>query len=234
MDFLRRLLGVHPWKKQWQEDLTQALHEAQARLKTSLVVIVARESDLYSELLFILSFLGMSLGTGLSLWLEPEAALWRDLLLLPMMGFAAGTTLYAFRRLYLHRLAPKAIRDRVGVRAKAQFFDHRMNNQGSLGLLYLSEVESEALFLADPDILEALPREKVQQILNQLVREYDSKSPLKSLRPALLALGEALRTHAPFLMGESTQRLAPVYLSVTDAKPNDLSVPILKGTRDIN
>jgi hypothetical protein len=95
-------------------------------------------------------------------------------------------------------------------------------------------MESEALFLADPDILEALPRDIVQKILDTLVREYDTKHPLRALRPALLALGEALRTHAPFLIGEATSRHAPVYMSVSDAKPNELQVPILKGTRDIN
>jgi uncharacterized membrane protein len=231
---LQRLLGVRPWRKEWQEDLSQALYEAQARLKTSLVVIVARESDLYSELLFVLSFIGVSAGTGIALLWESPGLEFRDLLLMPLLGFAAGTTAYAFRKVYLHKLAPKAVRDRVGLRAKAQFFDHRINNSGSLSLLYLSEMESEALFLADPDILEALPRDIVQKILDALVREYDTKHPLRALRPALLSLGDALRTHVPFLLGESTSRHAPRYISVSDSKLNELQVPILKGTKDIN
>jgi len=233
---VRSFFGPHTWRKEWQDELSECLKDAQKALPVSMVVAIASESDFYAEVLFILSFLGLCLGSvlgfvSLQYWrLEP-----RDLILFPLGGFAVGASFFQFRHFYLARLAPRAVRDRVAKRAKSLFFDHSQNIKGQLALLYFSEMERELLFVSSPDLLSTVPNDVLQRILSQLIRDYKSAEPLVALKICLRDLGNLLRQHwgsanedDPII--EVTQ---PLYIGATDrviSKP----VPILKGSKDMN
>lgn len=230
--FFQKLLGATPWKKEWQEALTHALEQAQKGLGVSMIVVIARESDLYAEALFLLSFLGLAIGSGLAhLGLNHWVS--KDLISLPVLGFALGSTLFAFRRFFINKIAPRAIRDRVAGRAKSLFFDHDQHLKGKLALLYFSELEKEALFLSSPELADKTPAKEVQEILSRLITRYDAKSPMASLGPAIAELGDVLRIHydsehdTPIIVG------SPLYVGASD-RPLPFQVPILKGSKDVN
>ena len=237
--WLQKIFGVAPWKKQWQKELTDVLQEAQRGLNANMVVIVARESDIYSEVLFIFSFLGLSIGALLAYFSHHFLHTFEEALLLPLAGFSAGATCYTFRRYFVNRIAPRAVKDRVTQKAKAQFFDHYAHLQQRLALIYISEIEREALFLASPDIEDKIPREEIQRVLNKLVTEYRITDPLKSLKPSLEKIGESMRTSALGLQSLSQKPLQapnPLFIGASDRSPsaNMPAVPVLKGNKDIN
>lgn len=234
--FLRKLLGQHTWKKEWQEALSLSLREAQQGLNLNMVVAVAAESDFYAELLYILSFIGICLGTLLSFFLRDQISSPSDFLLIPLLGFAIGSSLFQFRHLFLSRVAPRATRERVAARAKSLFFDHSQNLKGRVVLLYFSEMEHEVLLVASPGLLETVPENEMQKPLSKLIREYSRKDPLKSVQPCLEELGKLLRMHLVSSPDESQiprEFLGPIYIGSSD-KRDFLKVPILKGSKDIN
>ncbi len=234
--FWRKLLGAETWKQEWQDELSRVLNEAQAGLSINMVVIIAKESDLYAELLFILSFLGLSIGTLIAVLFNNVLTDYRDLVLVPVLGFAFGTTLYAFRRFFISKFAPRAVRDRVAQRAKSQFFDHMQHLRSRLCLVYFSEFEREALFLASPEIIHDIPSDRVQGLLSQLVQKYDERLPMKSIGPCVLGLGklvgDAIKLQTPYAQA-AAQKTRPVFIGASDS-PSSLKVPILKGSKDIN
>ncbi len=233
--FIERCLGIQPWKKEWQADLTRTLSDTQKGLGVSMVVVIARESDLYAELLYLLSFLGLAVGVGAASWLRSHSGVSADQAALPLLGFALGSTLFAFRRFFLNRVAPRAIRERVSGRAKALFYDHYQQLKGRLVLLYLSEMEREALFVTSPDLTEKTPAKEIRRILSELIASYSQKNPMQTLRPTLLTLGELLRVHyGAAADGGSPVLVHPVYLGASDRVMQADVVPILKGSKDIN
>ena len=221
------------WKPEWHESLSKSLNEAQRGLGVNMVVVIARESDLYAEILFLLSFFGLSLGAACAYLLKGTLSV-DDLLILPMTGFALGATVYSFRRAYLFRIAPKAVNERVSSKAKMQFYEHLQHVKRQLTLLDFSEMESRAVFCTSPDIPDSLPREPIDQILGKLSQDYDAADPLKALTPALLELGEYLRRHLGTMEGGIVQQVAPspIYVGATDR--NMTRIPLLKGNKDIN
>jgi hypothetical protein len=236
-NILNRLLGTTTWKKQWQEELSTSLKEAQSGIPLNLVVIIARESDLYSEVLFILSFLGLSLGSILSFTLRQSGLQVDELLMLPLIGFSLGATLYAFRKLFITRIAPRAVRERVSERAKGQFFDHLQTMKQRLSLIYISEIEKEAFMFSSPDISQKIPANEIQKILSRLVINYSMGKPLETLRPALLEMGQLLRVafqnerQTPLI----TKPTEPIFIRASDRKnTNEMKVHVLKGSKDIN
>ncbi|MBS1983857.1 MAG: hypothetical protein JST16_06770 [Bdellovibrionales bacterium] len=228
-----RLLGIAPWKPEWQEELSATLTQAQKGLSVSMVVVIARESDLYAEVLFLLSFLGLSLGVLVSYFCRSRID-FDDLILIPLLGFALGSTLFAFRRFFINRMAPRAIRDRVANRAKAHFFDHDQHLQGQIVLLYFSELEREALLLTSPELIATIPKDEVQRALSKLIVHYTQRDPMHHLSPCLLTLGDILRRRYG-LVGDApaaTSRMQ-LYIQASD-RPSQLQIPILKGNKDIN
>lgn len=232
--FIERCLGIQPWKREWQDDLTRTLSDTQKGLGVSMVVVIARESDLYAELLYLLSFLGLAVGVAAASWTRARWGVSSDQAALPLLGFALGSTLFAFRRFFLNRVAPRAIRERVSGRAKALFYDHYQQLKGRLVLLYLSEMEREALFVTSPDLTEKTPAKEIRRILTELIARYSQKNPMETLRPALFSLGELLRMHYGAAEGSAPVLVQPVYLGASDRALNTQIVPILKGSKDIN
>lgn len=231
---MERCLGIQPWKKDWQDDLTRTLSDTQKGLGVSMVVVIARESDLYAELLYLLSFGGLIVGVGVASWMRARWGVSPDHAILPLLGFALGSTLFAFRRFFLNRVAPRAIRERVSGRAKALFYDHYQQLKGRLVLLYLSEMEREALFVTSPDLTDKTPAKEIRRALSELISHYSQKNPMESLRPALLSLGELLRAHYGSAEGDAPVQVHPVYLGASDRASQAPVVPILKGSKEIN
>lgn len=236
LPFLQKLAGSSPWRPEWQHRLNESLREAQRGLAANMVVVVARESDFYAELLYLLSVGGLGLGV-LAAW--GVETLTRhpleDALILPLAGFALGSLLFAFRARFLHRFAPRAVRERVAARAKTQFFDHEHSLKGQLILLYLSEMEEEALLLSSAELTARLAEApELPRILSKLVRGYTRKNPLGRLEPALRELGEVLRLR----LGEvnevnATPAGKAVFVAASDGASR-LQIPLLKGSKDIN
>jgi uncharacterized membrane protein len=231
-----RIFGIAPWRREWQEALSHKLTEVQNGVPASFVVIIAKESDLYAEVLFIFCFLGLCLGALLSFFVEPFMPERTDVLIPPIAGFALGATVYTLRRFFITRLAPRAVRDRVAQKAKSNFFDHEQSLKHRLILLYFSEVEREALCLSSSDIFDNIPREAISKSLSQLIQNYSDKDPLKTLIPCLDQMGQALRS-APWSTSQTDAPAAPaqkaIFLGASDRK-TVLKVPILKGSKDIN
>ncbi len=237
--FLKRLLGSAPWKKEWQQELSSSLKEAQQGIPLNLVVIIARESDLYSEVLFILSFLGLTLGSFAAFFLKSYSFATDELISFPVIGFALGATLYSFRRLFISRIAPRAVREKVTEKAKGQFFDHLQSMKQRLVLIYVSEIEREAFMFSSPDISSLIPSKEIQRSLSKLVINYSLAKPLLTLRPALLEIGQVLRSSFGTVVSEAdlTKKNSPepIFMGASDKKPIKLEhVHMLKGNKDIN
>jgi len=156
-----------------------------------------------------------------------------DPLIPPMAGFAAGSLLFAFRALFLHRFAPRAVRERVAARAKSQFYDHEQHLQGHVILLYLSEMEEEALLLSSSELTQRLSEvPELPRLLSRLVKGYSRKRPLENLEPALRNLGEVLRMRLGDV-GERAPARGAVFVAASDTE-SQLKIPLLKGSKDIN
>lgn len=233
-NFIEKILGMTPWKPEWKDELSETLKEAQTGLSVNMIVVIARESDLYAEVLFLLSFLGLSLGSVGAYVFKHFYGLQEELIVLPLLGFALGSTLFGFRRFFINKMAPRAIRDRVAARAKTHFHNHLTNLKERVTLLYFSEMEREAIFLTSPDLVEKTPRTDVQKNLSQLVQQYDPGAPMVALRKALLSLAEALRVHFGPLSEQKTGVVHSFVFGASDQQPDAMNVPILKGNKDIN
>lgn len=237
MDLLKKFLGQSTWKKEWQEELAQSLQEAQHGLNVHMVVAIANESDFYAEVLFILSFLGLSFGAALGWYFQENITDLNNLLLFPVAGFAVGASLFQFRHFYLARFAPRAVRERVALKAKSLFYDHSQNLKGRLAVLYFSELEEEVLFVTSPDLIDQVPAAELQSTLSNFIQRYKRTRPLEALRPALLKLGELLRnslgaaSDTQFVPDDLTK---PIYLGASDQALSHLRIPIMKGSKDIN
>jgi hypothetical protein len=229
--FLKRLFGIVLWKKEWQEELSEALGEAQRGLNATIVVIIARESDLYAELLFLLSFFGLGLGSLIGYFVGESSGDPRDALLFALLGFAAGSTIFSLRRLFLGRILPLVVRQRVMLKAKAHFFDHNQQIRGPMALLYVSEMEREAAFLGSPELVSGVSTRDVQENLARLTDEYNRREPLKSLRPCLVMLGDLLKRGIENVVNQGE---APFLVAASDRPTTGAPIIILKGTKDIN
>jgi hypothetical protein len=233
--FMQKILGANPWKSEWQQELTTTLQEAQTGLPVNMIVIIARESDVYAELLFLLSFLGLSLGSLIAYGLSMKGYRLQDLLGFPMAGFALGATLYSFRRFFLGRLAPKAIHDRVSQKARSQFYDHAQNLKDRITLIYFSELERRGHFLCSAELKSEIPCNEIDGLIRDLAKNYNPRNPLSALKPCLLKIGSLLRISLK--PRSETMPLAdnpsPVFIGATD-RPGATAVPVLKGNKDIN
>ena len=236
-NLFKKIFGLTPWKPEWQEELTRALHEAQKGLAVNMVVIIARESDIYAEILFIFGFLGLGIGSLLAWALESTVKNVDDLLILPLAGFAVGATLYTFRRFYITKLAPRAVRERVAQKAKSQFFDHHQHLKSRLALIYFSELEREALFCASPEIMQELPANDIKDALTGLLKSYNAKDPLVALKPCLQSLGNSIRRTLKANTDDASampRTPNPVFIGASDRPAPKLQIPLLKGNKDVN
>lgn len=228
--FLKR----QAWKNEWQEALSEKLRSAQDDLRVSMVVVVAKESDLYTEILYFLSFLGLAVGTGLAFVVRanPHQGFLPDPLILPLLGYTVGSLFHVLRRFILKRWFLSLARNKVYSRADAYFMEYLHKMQGKVALLYFSETESLATLVANPEIQEKLPRQDVAKILKKLETTYDPKKPIEALSPALENISIILKSYAPELDSAPKHFAPPIYVGASD---KTLTItPILKGNKDIN
>jgi hypothetical protein len=232
--FWKRWFEARAWRKEWQDGLSQTLHTAQKDLNLNMVVVVARESDLYAEILYTVSFVGFVLGlAGAIAWkfFAPEVG--AELLLLPVLGFTAGSLAHTSRERLLRTAFHRLAEEKAQLKAKAYFFEHSQQLKGRLVLLYLSETEHIAQFLGSQSIVSVLPYADVFALLKKLERDYTRSQPLASLKPCIEDLGDLLRKHFQEPDNETVKHFAPpLFVGATD---RDIRVvPILKGSKDIN
>jgi len=234
---LKRWLGISHWKPHWRGELEEALHQTQTSNRIQMAVVVAKDSDSYSELLFLFTLLGLGIGSLVSFAAQDLFENRIDLLSLPLLGFASGVLMYQFRALYVRKLAPKAVRDRVANKAKAFFYDYLSATKAPLFLLYISEVENEAYFVGLPHLLRELG-EKDRQIhsaLHRLVLNYNSNDPIPPIKAALHEIAGILNgLFGNEGMGELSHETPKAMLFMPSDTPTALPTVMLKGTKDIN
>lgn len=226
-------LGLSPWPKKWREQLGEILNEAQQGLSMNLVVVVARESDLYAELLYLLSFIGMSFAAIFGLMFSEYFNSMSDFLVLPVIGFASGSSLFALRSFYVKKIIPRRVRDAVRSRAKSLFYDHYQQLGSRTAVVLISELERESLMMVSPDLAESFPTQKVHEILKELMLEYEISEPLPSLRKHILNLSLVIR-EAGVSANAQVLTQAALLIGATDRPLDDQRVVILKGNKDIN
>lgn len=232
---IKKWLGISRWQPHWRGELEKALQQTQSATNVQMAVVVAKDSDSYSELLFLLTLMGLGIGSMCSFAARDLFESSLDLLALPLLGFSSGVLLYQFRALYVRKLAPKAVRERVSNKAKAFFFDYLSTTEAPLFLLYVSEVENEAYFVAMPQMLRSLGDHErlIQSALHRLIVNYDSSDPIPALKMALSEISTILANL--FTQPESATQDAPKALVFmpTDS-PTAFPTVMLKGTKDIN
>lgn len=200
----------------------------------SVVVVVARESDLYTEILYFLSFLGLAVGTVIGFWARTQAPaeLLPDPLVFPLLGYTVGSLFHVGRRYFLKRWFVRLARAKVYAKADAYFLDYLHKLQGKVALLYFSETEALSALIANPEVQDKLPRADITKILRKLELSYNPQRPLDSLGPALDHISILLQSYAPDLESAPKNFAPPLYVGASDKKIK--LVPILKGNKDIN
>lgn len=231
----QKIFGVSQWRSEWQESLSESLKKAQAGINTSIVVVVARESDLYSELLFLLSFMGLSLGAVAAFFFRSDFADISEALIFPMAGFSLGASIFVFRRFYISRFIPRAVLQRVRQRAQSQFVDHFKSLRSHLLLVYFSELERKAYVVASPDIADALPSDAIQNELLKLSRDYNPANPIAALDRTLKKTGELIRaTSLGVSTGEPINTHYAVFVAEGEKGNRELRIPIVRKPGDVN
>jgi len=232
--FLAWLSGTRIWKTEWQNALSDSLKEAQDNLSLNLVVVVARESDLYTEILYFLSFLGLGVGTLIAFWVravgDPTLP---DPLVFPLLGYTTGSLAHIARRFFLKRWFARLARIKVEVKAQGYFVDYTHRLPGRVALLYFSETEQIASFVTNADVQDKLPHDDLEQLLGRLERNYIAKNPIVALKPALENLSILLKSYAPELDASPKRAVTPpIYVGATDYQRR--MIPVLRGNKDIN
>jgi len=228
------LSGTRIWKAEWQNALSDSLKKAQDNLSLNLVVVVARESDLYTEILYFLSFLGLAVGTLFAFYVRTVAGSeLPDPLVFPLLGYTAGSLAHVGRRYFLKRWFARLARIKVFVKAQGYFVDYTHRLPGRVALLYVSETEQVAALITSPDVQEKLPIEDLEELLHRLERNYRAKNPLLALEPALENLSILLKSYAPELDASPKRSVTPpIYVGASDYQKR--MIPVLRGNKDIN
>ncbi len=197
-------------------------------------MVVARESDLYTEILYFLSFLGLAVGTGLAFWVRSlgDSQL-PDPLVFPLLGYTAGSLAHVGRRYFLKHWFSRLARLKVYVKAQGYFVDYTHRLPGRVALLYVSETEAVAALVTHPEVHDKLPQGDLDKLLGRLERNYRASRPLESLGPALENLSILLKSYAPELDASPRRSVTPpLYVGASDY--HQRVIPILRGNKDIN
>lgn len=232
---LKKWLGMSHWLPHWRGELESALQENQSNTRIQMAVVVAKDSDSYSELLFLLTLLGLGIGSAASFYARELFESPIDLLAMPLLGFSSGVLVYQFRALYVHKLAPKAVRERVSNKAKAFYFDYLSSTESPLFLLYISEIENEAYFVSIPQMLRHLgeAEPQVQSALHRLIVNYDTSDPIPAIKIAMREITEILAQHLGIEVPDVVPSPKSLVFMPTDSRTSFPSV-MLKGNKDIN
>ena len=232
--FLDWLSGTRIWKAEWQDALSESLKEAQDNLSLNLVVVVARESDLYTEILYFLSFLGLGVGTLFAFYVRSlTGSELPDPLVFPLLGYTSGSLAHVGRRYFLKHGFARLARLKVYVKAQSYFVDYTHRLPGRVALLYFSETEQVAAFITNPDVQDKLPQDDLELLLGRLERNYVAKTPLTALKPALENLSILLKSYAPELDASPKRSVTPpIYVGASDFQRR--MIPVLRGNKDIN
>lgn len=228
------LSGKKIWKKELQDQLAEKLEAAQKELSVNFVVVIARESDLYTEILYFVSFIGLIIGTALGFavrfWGDEN---WPDPLFFPLLGYTSGSLLHIARKSFLRKAFHSLANKKVLQKSQSYFVEYSNQIPGNVAMLYFSEVERLAVFLTSPLIEDKLPQKEIQLTLNKLELAYSEKTPLEGLDPAIENISILLRSHIPEL-DESPEKIAmpPIFVGPSDQARR--YVPVLKGNKDIN
>jgi hypothetical protein len=206
-------------------------------LKANFVAVIIKESDLYSEILFLLCFVCLSLGLVAALFFERSVERPLDLLIFPTLGFCVGSTLFHYKSIYLKKIASKAVRLRVNQKAKAIFYDHQKNHKGPLLFFFFSELEKEALLLSSVEFDSILPQDIIKERLKSFANSYSKKNPLKSFVPMLHDLSHILKmalANSTITSMHEQGTSAPLYFISSGNKEDPMPIAVLKGNKDVN
>ncbi len=223
----------------WRGELEVALQQSQTSNRVQLAVVVAKDSDSYSELLFLLTLLGLGIGSIASFFAQNLFETPLDMLAMPLLGFSSGVLVYQFRALYVQKLAPKAVRDRVSNKAKAFFYDYLSATKVPLFLLYISEVENEAYFVGLPHLLKELGAQdkSIQSALHRLIVNYNPNDPIPPIKAALqeisLILSQLFENDNDDDLALNHETPKALVFMPSDSH-STLPTVMLKGTKDIN
>ncbi len=231
---LRRQRKRYEWKKEWQERLSHLLESATQRLRINLVFVVAEESDPYSELLFLFSFIGVAMGSLAGLifkvfQIDPGV----DLYVFPLLGFTAFGMLHLKKSRWLRGRFQSLAEKRVALKARSYFYDYQ-SSQTPVLLIYLSESEQLVEILKSPDLNTDLTDEKRAALIAGFLSTFEKNNPLPAVEKLLdqiIGILSPVVKELHVSEGE-TGFSPPVFVPASDF---DIRVvPILKGNKDIN
>lgn len=235
----KKYLKSKQWKPEWKDRLAETLQELQKDTELRFVLVVAEESDLYTELLYFLSFLGLLTASILAFALEnlsfaqKFAAYFPDLWALPLIGYTAGSLLHFFRSHFLRGPFRQLAKKKVFSRAQNYFLEHMQEGETApLSLLYFSASESRAALVSSQSIERVLPKAPVKAILRKLENDYSPSDPSIALIEAIRSLISTIKNHVPSSPTKAGARSGFVLVKASD---HDRSfVPILDGGDGVN
>lgn len=235
----RKLLKKKEWQPEWKDRLADTLQELQQDTDLRFVLVVAEESDLYTELLYFFSFLGLLFASTLAYCLQnlsfakDYASMFPELWALPLIGYTAGSLLHFFRAYFLRGTFRQLAHKKVSARAQNYFLEHiQEEDPQPLSLLYFSARESRAVLVNSQSVEKIAPKGAIKQILRNLEKSYSPSNPSKSLIEATKLLVETLKKHIPHSEGNSNSKSRILLVQASD---HDRSfVPILDGGDGVN
>jgi hypothetical protein len=233
----RKKLRKHQWRKEWQDRLSVLLESATARLKLNMVFVVAEESDPYSELLFLFSFIGVSVGSFVGLFLKVfKWDIGIDLYVFPLLGFTGFGLFHTRKSLWLRKFFKNLAETRVQQKARAYFYDYHSNPTIPMILVYISESERKLEILRSPDMIQQLSPSRIGEIQKMFDSKYADQDPLAAVEAIIEQISAILGplrkeiSVNPEDISENFSR--PIFVTASDL---DLKViPILKGSKDVN
>lgn len=122
-----------------------------------------------------------------------------------VVGFVAGAITASRVSGLRHLFTPKAqMRDEVGMRARAVFFDQRVHHTaGSSGvLLYVSLLERMAMVLADQSIVDKLGQAQLDELCREFTLRLQVGTPASAICETIHSVGERLAKVLPRSAGD--------------------------------
>jgi hypothetical protein len=237
LSFLRRPTRKFGWKKDWQDRLSALLEKATTRLKINVVFVVAEESDPYSELLFLFSFVGVTVGSFIGLAfkvLSIDAGI--DLYVFPLLGFTMFGLLHVKKNIWLRTRFRNLAQKRVNLKARSFFYDYCANSSAPMVLIYLSESEVLLDILRSPELKDVLHEERTKALIKEFLAEFKIDNPIVAIEKLIDQIINMLTPAVQeFHIDENEDGggfSPPVFVPASDF---DIRVvPILKGNKDVN
>ena len=233
----RKKLRKHQWRKEWQDKLSILLEAASTRLKLNLVFVVAEESDPYSELLFLFSFVGVSVGSFFGLFLKVfNLDIGIDLYVFPLLGFTGFGLFHTRKSLWLRKLFKNLAETRVQQKARAYFYEYHSNPTIPMILVYISESERKIEILRTPDMIQQLSPAKIREVCDSFYSNFADKDPLTAVETIINRITDILgplRDEVMITEEDLAENFSPpVFVPASDIELK--FIPTLKGSKDVN